>query len=358
MIMFLGAIMSRAAIFLGIGLLILAGLTAGCGPSGPQVELLNVSYDPTRELYRKLNRAFAEQHKADTGVTVRVRQSHGGSGSQARSVIDGLPADVVTLALWPDTNAIAKKNLMATDWENRLDNRSLPYHSTIVFVVRKGNPKGIHDWQDLLKPGVEIIGPNPKTSGGAKLNLLAAWGAVLKKRKITDTSTPEERAAAEEEAKEFVTRLYRQCPVLDSGARGSTVTFARRMIGDVHLTWENEAHLEVDELPDELEVIYPSSSIRAEPHVAMVDQNVDRKGTRDTADAYLKFLYTDKAQEIIARNYYRPMKEEIAAKYRHKMKDIDLFRVDYIDKGGWDAVQKRFFADGALFDQIYQPSGS
>jgi len=349
--------MIRLLAIFGGAVVLLSGLVAGCGPSGPQVELLNVSYDPTRELYRKLNRAFAEQHKAETGVTVRIRQSHGGSGSQARSVIDGLPADIVTLALWSDTNAIVKKNLIAKDWESRLDNRSLPYSSTIVFVVRKGNPKGIHDWQDLLKPGVEIIGPNPKTSGGAKLNLLAAWGAVLRKHGITDKSTPEERATAEEEAKDFVTRMYRQCPVLDSGARGSTVTFARRMIGDVHLTWENEAHLEEDELPDELEVVYPSSSIKAEPHVAWVDQNIDRKGTRETAEAYLKFLYTDKAQEIIAKNYYRPMNEEIAARYRHKMKEIDLFRVDYIDKGGWDAVQKRFFADGALFDQIYQPAG-
>jgi len=350
--------MRQPALFLTLAAIALPLGIVGCGPSGPEVELLNVSYDPTRELYRKLNRAFAEQYQQETGVKVRVRQSHGGSGSQARSVIDGLPADVVTLALWSDVNAIVKKNLIPKDWENRLDNQSLPYYSTIVFVVRKGNPKGIHDWEDLIKPGVQIVGPNPKTSGGAKLNLLAAWGAILKKNGISEKSTPEERTAAEEEARKFVTQMYRQCPVLDSGARGSTVTFARRMIGDVHLTWENEAHLEVEEMPDELEIIYPSSSIRAEPHVAWVDQNIDRKGTRDAAEAYLKFLYTDKAQEIIAKNFYRPMNPEIAARYSHKMRDLDLFRIDYIDKGGWDAAQKRFFADGALFDQIYQPSGN
>jgi sulfate transport system substrate-binding protein len=247
---------------------------------------------------------------------------------------------------------------MAKDWESRLENRSLPYYSTIVLVVRKGNPKGIRDWPDLLKPGVQIIGSNPKTSGGARLNLLAAWGATLKRNGITENSTAEQRSRAEEEAKAFVTQMYRQCPVLDSGARGATITFARRMIGDVHLTWENEAHLELDELPDDLEVIYPSSSIKAEPHVAIVDQNVDSKGTREVAEAYLKFLYSDQAQEIIAKNYYRPFNPKIAAQHRDRLPDIDLFRIDYIDKGGWDAAQKRFFADGGLFDQIYQPNGN
>ncbi len=333
----------------------LVAVAGGCGPSGPQIDILNVSYDPTRELYRKLNRAFVEEYQQDKGVTVRIRQSHGGSGSQARAVMDGLPADVVTLALWSDTNALTKKGLIAKDWESRLDNHSLPYFSTIVFVVRKGNPKHIHDWPDLLQPGVQIIGPNPKTSGGARLNLLAAWGAVLKKNGITASSSDSDRQRAEEEARAFVTQMYRQCPVLDSGARGATITFARRMIGDVHLTWENEAHLELDELPNDLEVIYPSCSIKAEPHVAMVDQNVDRKGTRDIAEAYLKFLYTDKAQEIIAQNYYRAINPEVAARHRDRLRDLDLFRIDYIDKGGWEAAQKRFFADGALFDQIYQP---
>jgi sulfate/thiosulfate-binding protein len=344
----------------------------GCGASGP--EILNVSYDPTRELYRKLNRAFVEDYERDTGVKVRVRQSHGGSGSQARSVMDGIPADVVTLAMWSDTNAIAKKGLIAKDWESRLENRSLPYFSTVVFVVRKGNPKGIHDWPDLLKPGVQIIGPNPKTSGGAKLNLLAAWGAVLWKRGITEKSSAAERAEAEAEALAFVTQMYRQCPVLDSGARGATVTFARRMIGDVHLTWENEARLETEELPDDLEVVYPSCSIMAEPHVAVVDENVDRKGTRAIAEAYLKFLYGDKAQEIIAQNYYRPNGSSAAKhadrfpnrptddgvfeQYRDRYPRDYLFRIGFIDKGGWDAAQKRFFADGGVFDQIYQPAGS
>jgi sulfate/thiosulfate-binding protein len=326
--------------------------------SRSDIEILNVSYDPTRELYRKINREFIEQYQRDKGLTVRIRQSHGGSGSQARAVIDGLPADVVTLALWSDTNAIAKKGLAKTDWESQLENKSLPYYSTIVFVVRKGNPKNVHDWADLLQPGLQIIGPNPKTSGGAKLNLLAAWGAVLKKNGIDQKSSVAERTRAEDEAKTFVTQLYRQCPVLDSGARGATVTFARRMIGDVHLTWENEAHLELDELPDDLEVVYPSCSIRAEPHVMVVDENVDRKGTREVAEAYLKFLYTDKAQEIIASNYYRPSNPDVAARHRGRLRDIDLFRVDYIDLGGWDAIQKRFFADGGIFDQIYQPGQS
>jgi sulfate/thiosulfate-binding protein len=337
--------------------IVLAFSIPACSSSS-DLEILNVSYDPTRELYRKINREFIEQYQQDKHVTVRIRQSHGGSGSQARAVIDGLPADVVTLALWSDTNAIAKKGLFSADWEAKLENQSLPYYSTIVFVVRKGNPKNVHDWPDLLQPGLQIIGPNPKTSGGAKLNLLAAWGAVLKKNGIDHKSSAAERASAEEEAKAFVTQMYRQCPVLDSGARSATVTFARRMIGDVHLTWENEAHLELDELPNDLEVVYPSSSIQAEPHVAIVDQNVDRKGTREIAEAYLRFLYTDKAQEIIAQNYYRPSNPVIAAKHRERLREIDLFRVDYIDPGGWDAIQKRFFADGGIFDQIYQPGRS
>lgn len=337
---------------------------SGCGTSEPEVEILNVSYDPTRELYRKLNRAFAEEYRAEKGMTVRVRQSHGGSGSQARAVMDGLPADVVTLAMWSDTNAIARKGLIDKEWESRFDNRSLPYYSTIVFVVRKGNPKGIREWRDLVKSGVQIIGPNPKTSGGAKLNLLAAWGAILKEHGIDEKSSAAERALAEDAAKEFVTQLYKHCPILDSGARGATVTFARRMMGDVHLTWENEARLEVDELPDELEIIYPSWSIKAEPQVAVVDANVDRKGTREVAQEYLKFLYKQKAQRIIAQNGFRPTHKDVAAEYfdpknpKHfpnESSEMLLFGIDYVDKGGWDAAQKRFFADGGLFDQIYQP---
>ena len=338
---------------------------SGCGSSGADVEILNVSYDPTRELYRKLNREFVEQYKHDKGVTVRVRQSHGGSGSQARAVLDGIPADVVTLAMWSDTNAIAKKDLIAKNWETQLPDGSLPYSSTIVFVVRKGNPKGIKAWSDLSKPGVQIISSNPKTSGGARLNLLAAWGAVLKERGITDQSSAEERLRAEDEAKKFVTQLYRQCPILDSGARGATITFARRMIGDVHLTWENEAHMEFDELPDDLEVIYPvitrdgktqTCSIKAEPHVAMVDRNVDRKGTRQVAKDYLEFLHSPKAQDLIAQSHFRPRDPSVLARYSDRLKKIEeLFDVTYIDAGGWDVVQKRFFADGGIFDQIYQP---
>ena len=250
------------------------------------IELLNVSYDPTRELYRKLNHEFAAYYLREHGKTVRVRQSHGGSGSQARSVIDGIPADVVTLAMWADIDNIRSKKLIANGWENRLPNRSLPYISTIVFVVRKGNPFGITDWPDLLKPGVKIITANPKTGGGAKLALLGAWLDVLNR----EGKTPAD-------ARAFITELYSRVPVLDTGARGATVTFARKNIGDVHLTWENEAHLEARELKDAVEIVYPKVSIRAEPHVALVDANADRKGTRDAAEAYLKFLYTPEAQE-------------------------------------------------------------
>jgi sulfate/thiosulfate transport system substrate-binding protein len=325
-------------------------LLSGMARSDAQVELLNVSYDPTRELYRKLNRAFVEEYQRQTGVTVRVRQSHGGSGSQARAVIDGLRADIVSLAMWSDTDAIRKKGLIADGWEARLPNRSLPYYSTIVFVVRKGNPKEIHDWPDLLKPGVQVITPNPKTSGGARLNLLAAWGDVLK------------RGGSEADARDFVTRMYRQCPVLDSGARGSTVTFARRMIGDVHLTWENEARLEVEELPNDLEVVYPPRSIRAEPHVALVGANVEanereRPGTRAAAEAYVTFLYSETGQEIIAQNHYRPTDAAVAEKYKDHFPALELLAIDDVVRGGWDAAQKKFFADGGVFDQIYLPGG-
>jgi sulfate transport system substrate-binding protein len=332
--------------WLRIGLLVVAFLAGGCVGGDAQVELLNVSYDPTRELYRKLNREFADAYQRETGLTIRIRQSNGGSGSQARAVMDGIPADVTTLAMRADTDAIRKQKLIPDGWEERLPNRSLPYYSTVVFVVRKGNPKGIHDWPDLLKPGVEVIGPNPKTSGGAKLNLLAAWGDVLK------------RGGTEEDARRFITQMYRRCPVLDSGARGSTVTFARRMIGDVHITWENEAKLEEAELPDELEVVYPSRSIRAEPHVALIDANVDRKGTRQAAEAYLTFLYSERAQEVIAENYYRPTHPDVAARYASRFPKMELMTITDIVPGGWDAAQKKFFADGALFDQIYQPDGS
>lgn len=317
---------------------------AGCNSrDANQVELLNVSYDPTRELWRDLNQHFIPGYEKQAGVTLDIKQSHGGSATQARAVIDGLEADVVTLALWSDTDAIRKKGLIEAGWEKRFPDRSLPYFSTIVFVVRKGNPKGIHDWKDLVRPDVSIITPNPKTSGNGKLSFLAAWGAVIK------------RGGSAEEAEAFVTRMYRQTPVLDSGARGSTTTFAQKHIGDVHLTWENEAHLEVAEAKGELELVYPPLSIRAEPHVAVVDANVRRKGTQAAAEAYLKFLYTDEAQEIIARHHYRPSNAGILAKHADKLKAIDLFPITTFVRD-WDEAQEKFFAEGAIFDRIYQPS--
>jgi sulfate transport system substrate-binding protein len=321
----------------------LAGLSAlsGCGGPHYDFELLNVSYDPTRELYRRINRLFAEDYFARSGSRVRVRQSHGGSGSQARSVIDGIPADVVTLAMWADVDNIRAKKLIADGWEKRLPDRSLPYHSTIVFVVRRGNPFGIVDWPDLLKPGVKIITANPKTGGGAKLALLGAWGA-------TKSAGGSPRA--------FVTEMYRRVPVLDTGARGATVTFARKNIGDVHLTWENEAWLEKRELKDAVEIVYPKVSIRAEPHVALVDANADRKGTRAAAEAYLEFLYTPAAQEVIAETFFRPGNAEAARRHADRFPSIHLFRATDLSLGlgDWNQIQTDFFAEGGVFDQIYQ----
>src|SRR5207249_7341700 len=267
------------------------------------VELLNVSYDPTRELWQELNELFIARHKRETGQDLAINQSHGGSGAQARAVIDGLEADVVTLALGSDTDALRRHGLLADDWHKRLPNNSLPYYSTIVFVVRKGNPETIRDWPDLVRPGVGIITPNPKTSGNGKLSFLAAWGSVLR------------RGGSEDDARAFITKLYRNVPKLDTGARGSTITFARQKLGDVHLTWENEAHLEVAEAKGELEIVYPLISIRAEPFVAVVDGNVDRKGTREIAEAYLSFVFTDEAQDVLARHYYRPVSETVLKKY-------------------------------------------
>ena len=325
----------------------LAGLSAfgGCGGPHYDFELLNVSYDPTRELYRKMNRMFAEDYLARTGLRGRVRQSHGGSGSQARSVIDGIQADVVTLAMWADIDNIRSKKLIANGWEGRLPDRSLPYHSTIVFVVRAGNPFGIKDWPDLLKPGVKVITANPKTGGGAKLALLGAWGSVLK--------SPGGTPAA---ARDFVTEMYRRVPVLDTGARGATVTFARKNIGDVHLTWENEAYLEKRELKDAVEIVYPKVSVRAEPHVALVDANVDKKGTRTAAEAYLKFLYTPAAQELIAQTYFRPSDPAVAKRFASEFPAIELFRATdpKMGLGDWNTIQTDFFAEGGVFDQIYQ----
>jgi len=305
--------------------------------------LLNVSYDPTRELYQQFNSAFAKHWEGKTGEKVAVKQSHGGSGKQARSVIDGLDADVVTLALAKDIDEIAEKaRLLPADWQKRLPHNSTPYTSTIVLLVRKGNPRNIKDWDDLVKPGVAVITPNPKTSGGARWNYLAAW--EYGKRTYGDDAG----------AKEFVAKLYRNVPVLDSGARGSTTTFVERGIGDVFISWENEAFLAIKELgPDKFEIVAPSISILAEPPVAVVDKVADKKDTRTVAEAYLQYLYSDPGQEIAAKNFYRPTNAAIAAKYASQFPDIKLFRIDDAF-GGWRNAHKLHFADGGTFDQIYQ----
>ena len=325
--------------------LVLAGALAA--PAVAQdVTLLNVSYDPTRELYQDFNAAFASYWKATAGKVVAVQQSHGGSGKQARAVIDGLEADVVTLALAYDIDAIHDNGglITAADWQKRLPNNSSPYFSTIVFLVRKGNPKGIEDWGDLLKPGVSIITPNPKTSGGARWNYLAAWTWALRRP-----------GGSEAKAKEFVIRLFKNVPVLDSGARGSTTTFVQRGIGDVFLSWENEAQLAVRELgKNQFEIVYPPESILAEPPVAVVDKVVDKKGTRVVAQAYLEYLYTAEGQEIAARHFYRPRVQTVAAKYANQFPKIKLFTIDEVF-GGWRKAQSTHFADGGVFDQIYQP---
>jgi sulfate/thiosulfate-binding protein len=322
---------------------LLLGCLPGCGNrSSEGLELLNVSYDPTRELWRDLNAHFVPQWEKQSGQRLTINQSHGGSGSQARSVIDGLEADVVTLALWSDTDALRKARLIRDGWEDRLPEHALPYYSTIVFVVRKGNPKGIKDWPDLVRDGVEVITPNPKISGNGRLSFLAAWGAVR------------QRGGSEDEARDFVRRLYQHTPVLDSGARGSTSTFAQKKIGDVHLTWENEAHLEVEETGGELEIVYPPLSIRAEPFVAVVDANVDRRGTRAAAEAYLKFLYTDEAQHIIARHHYRPSNAAIRQQYTGELPDLPLFSITAV-AASWAEAQEKFFANGGVFDHIYEP---
>ncbi|UUZ55251.1 sulfate ABC transporter substrate-binding protein [Massilia sp. H-1] len=308
------------------------------------VTLLNVSYDPTRELYQDFNTAFAKSWKAKTGDNVTVKQSHGGSGKQARTVIDGLEADVVTLALAYDIDAIGERGLLKPTWQKRLQHNSAPYTSTIVFLVRKGNPKGIKDWGDLIKPGVSIITPNPKTSGGARWNYLAAWGYAIK-----------QPGGSEASAKDYLAKLYKNVPVLDSGARGATTTFVERGIGDVLLAWENEALLAIKELgPDKVEIVAPSVSILAEPPVSVVDKVVDKRGTRKVAEAYLQYLYSDEGQEIVAKNYYRPVSEKVAKKYAAQYPKVKLFTIDEVS-GGWTKTQKTHFADGGLFDQIYLP---
>ena len=306
------------------------------------VELLNVSYDPTRELWRDINSKFVAHYEKETGAKISIKQSHSGSSTQARAVIDGLDADVVTIASIIDTDAISKAGLIDAGWVDRLPHQSLPYYSTVVFVVRKGNPKGIQDWPDLVKPGVQIITPNPKTSGNGYLSFFCAWGSVVL------------RGGSRQDAIDYVTKLYKQVPVLDSGARGATTTFVQKRLGDVHLAWENEAHLEVRQAKGELELIYPPISIRAEPHVAVVDKNVDRKKTRKAAEAYMHYLYTDEAQEIIAKHFYRPSNDAILKKHAATFPDIRLFDITEIANNYLDA-HKQFISEGGVFDTIYKP---
>jgi len=325
-----------------LAILAAIGLVAA-GSAAAEATLLNVSYDPTRELYQDFNAAFIRHYKEKTGDSIGVRQSHGGSGKQGRAVIDGLEADVVTLALAYDIDAIAAHGLVAADWQKRLPHNASPYTSTIVFLVRKGNPKGIKDWPDLAKPGIAVITPNPKTSGGARWNYLAAWGYALK-----------QPGGDEAKAKDFVGRIFKNVPVLDSGARGSTTTFVERGLGDVLIAWENEAYLAVKELgPDKFEIVAPSLSILAEPPVAVVDKVVDKRGTRKAAQAYLEYLYSPAGQEIAAKHYYRPVDSKIAAKSAAHLRPVKLFTIDEVF-GGWQAAQKTHFSDGGSFDQIYQ----
>ncbi len=319
----------------------------GATSAARAVDLLNVSYDPTRELYQQINEAFAKSWEAKTGESIEIQQSHGGSGKQARAVIDGLQADVVTLGLAHDIDAIVEKGkLINSGWEKRLPHNSTPFTSTIVLLVRKGNPKNIKDWNDLVRNDVEVITPNPKTSGGARWNYLAAWGYAL-----------QQEGGNEASAQKFVTALYKNVPVLDSGARGATTTFVQRGLGDVLIAWENEAYLAVKELgAGDLEIVNPSTSILAEPPVSVVDRVVDQRGTRKAAEAYLAFLFTAEAQEIGAQNFYRPTLEAVAKKHADKFPAIKLFTIDKVF-GGWKKAQATHFADGGMFDNIYQPAG-
>jgi len=341
-----GSTMKNRRHFIKFPLAAALAATLGWGLSLPAsaqqpVQFLNVSYDPTRELYAEYNQAFAKYWKAKTGQDVQLKQSHGGSGKQARSIIDGIDADVATLALGGDVDALAKHGLLAADWQKRLPHNSAPYSSTIVFLVKKGNPKGLKDWDDLVKPGVQVITPNPKTSGGARWNYLAAW--EFAKRKY----------GGEAQAKDFVGKLFKNVPVLDTGARGSTITFVQRGVGDVLLAWENEAFLALKEFgKDKFEIVVPSLSILAEPTVAVVDKVVDKKGTRALAEEYLKHLYSDEGQEIAGKNYYRPTSEKAKAKFDAQFPKLTLVTIDQAF-GGWAKADKEHFADGASFDQIY-----
>jgi len=326
----------RSLATLALAILGGAALAADSGP----ISLLNVSYDPTRELYREINDAFAKRYRSEHGRVVSIRQSHAASGSQARAVIDGLDADVVTLAVWPDIEAVAKSGLVRADWQHRYDNNSVPYHSVVVFVVRKGNPKGIKDWPDLVKGDVSIITPNPKTSGNGKYSFLAAWGSVITK------------GGSEEDATNYVTEIYRRTPVLDTGARAATATFSQKGLGDVHITFESEAHLEVDESAGELEIVYPGNSIRVDPPVAVVDQNVERKGTRHAAEAYLGFLYSPEGRAIIAKHHYRPWGDAPPPPAAGETwPAITTYTIDSL--GGWVTATKKFFGEGGVFDRIY-----
>lgn len=332
-----------------VGFVALSLIAAGCGSGGKgpveQIALLNVSYDPTRELYRDINAAFAARYAEEHGRAVEVKQSHAASGSQARAVIDGLEADVVTLAVWPDVDAVAKSGLIKDDWQARYENDSVPYHSVVVFVVRKGNPKGIKDWPDLVRNDVSIITPNPKTSGNGKYSFLAAWGSVLA------------AGGSEEDAERFVGELYRRTPVLDTGARAATATFSQKGIGDVHLTFENEAHLEVAESNGGLEIVYPSRSIRVDPPVAVVDENVDRRGTRHAAEAYLGFLYSPEGRAIVAKHHYRPWGDSPPPPPDAKeWPAVEIFDIGLV--GGWEKAMKRFFGEGGMFDAIYAASAA
>ena len=322
-----------------------AALTLSMAGATQAQTLLNVSYDPTRELYQAFDAAFTKDWQAKGGKAVQIRQSHGGSGAQARSVIDGLEADVVTLALSADIDAIAQSGLINQAWQKRLPQNSTPYTSTIVFLVRKGNPRGVKDWNDLVKPGIKVITPNPKTSGGARWNYLAAWLYAKQLPGGTDAT-----------AKAFVAQLLKNVPVLDSGARGATTTFVQRGIGDVLLSWENEAYLALQEQPDKVQIVVPSISILAEPPVAVVDKVVDKHGTRALAEAYLQYLYSPEGQEIAAKNHYRPRDPKVAEKYAASFPKVKLLTIDQAF-GGWTAAQKTHFADGGTFDQIYSPGG-
>lgn len=354
----------RAALVCALVFLCACGSPDNANGGKGKITLLNVSYDPTRELYRDINIGFTKEWREKTGQDIDIRQSHGGSGSQARAVIDGLAADVVTLALAYDIDSIQRKGKrLGANWQTRFPDNSAPYTSTIVFLVRTGNPKQIHDWPDLIKPGVSVVTPNPKTSGGARWNYLAAWGAEVRRvlgedfSKLDDPSVAAKLATANEAGEKFVTELYRHAPVLDSGARGATNTFVQREIGDVLIGWENEALLAIKELgPGKVEIVIPPVSILAEPPVAVVDTVVDRRGTRQVAEAYLNYMYTDVGQDVAARNYFRPRNPAVLERYAEQFPKLHLFSIDEVF-GGWNEAHEKHFADGGTFDRIYQGGG-